>query len=205
MFLPQAPSARATPSPGRPAILHCAKDRSIPWHTIRIIGCGVVPSCMYIHIPCKVTPVCASVARLVSGVVWYSTAPKPSTRHSESACSLYRVRLRGGALRVVVSSSTYWWIAWRARDFRLIHGGLGFNRTLRSSSPLRPLQSPPDRDFRTFAFRGRPGGGAFHMLGRSGVVTLCAMVFQHVTVGQLIIILIQQRQQSSDLFLRRPH
>ena len=48
-------------------------------------------------------------------------------------------------------------------------------------------------------------GGAFHMLGRSGVVTLCAMVFQHVTVGQLIIILIQQRQQSSDLFLRRPH
>ena len=47
MFLPQAPSARATPSPlvdmpGRPAI-HCAKDRSIPWHTIRIIGCGVVP------------------------------------------------------------------------------------------------------------------------------------------------------------------
>lgn len=48
MFLPQAPSARATPSPlvdipGRPAILHCAKDRSIPRHTIRIIGCGVVP------------------------------------------------------------------------------------------------------------------------------------------------------------------
>lgn len=91
MFLPQAPSARATPSPGRPAILHCAKDRSIPWHTIRIIGCGVVPSCMYIHIPCKVTPVCASVARLVSGVVWYSTAPKPSTRHSNRPvpCTVY--------------------------------------------------------------------------------------------------------------------
>ena len=33
-------------------------------------------SCMYIHVPCSyctVTPLCASVARLVSGVVWYST------------------------------------------------------------------------------------------------------------------------------------
>jgi hypothetical protein len=137
MFLPQAPSARATPSPlvdmpGRPAI-HCAKDRSIPWHTIRIIGCGVVPF-LYVYsrsllvLYCTVTPLCASVARLVSGVVWYSEAPRPRVARRRSS----RPERVG-----VCCFKLHWWIAWRARDFRLIGDWVSTEH----SGRVRPLCS----------------------------------------------------------------
>ena len=194
---------------------------------------------MYIHVPCSyctVTPLCASVARLVSGVVWYSEAPRPRVARRRSS----RPERVG-----VCCFKLHWWIAWRARDFRLIgdwvsteHSGrvrpliaptydTGFRLSHHHQKRSTAAPGPARRDRRRGRRRrGRPrDGAAIHQssvcssLVRSGgrdgsegftpprVVTLCGYGVSTCDrrTGQLIIILIQQRQQSSDLFLRRPH
>lgn len=196
MFLPQAPSARATPSPlpGRPAILHCAKDRSIPWHTIRIIGYGVVP---FLCIPCSyctVTPLCASVARLVS-VALYSiqrsagrSAARPSLDGALSSrpvapctpwCLLFQVILvdRMACARF----STHWATGGSVQpNTQVERGGCRFAPPLCSNTLNIPIESWCARFSGEQAFASslvRSGGrvGGFHTLR---VVTLCAMVFQ---------------------------
>ena len=133
MFLPQAPSARATPSPlvdmpGRPAILHCAKDRSIPWHTIRIIGCGVVPF-LYVY----------SRSLLVlygNPFVCQCGAPR------EWRCMVFRSAEAASGSTALESAWTRWCLLFQVTLVDRMacarfstHWGLGFNRTLRSSSP----------------------------------------------------------------------
>jgi len=133
MFLPQAPSARATPSPlvdmpGRPAILHCAKDRSIPWHTIRIIGCGVVPF-LYVY----------SRSLLVlygNPFVCQCGAPR------EWRCMVFRSAEAASGSTALESACTRWCLLFQVTLVDRMacarfstHWGLGFNRTLRSSSP----------------------------------------------------------------------
>ena len=86
---------------------------------------------MYIHVPCSyctVTPLCASVARLVSGVVWYSEAPRPRVARRRSSRPV-----RVG----VCCFKLHWWIAWRARDFRLIGDWVSTEH----SGRVRPLCS----------------------------------------------------------------
>ena len=112
-------------------------------------------SCMYIHVPCSyctVTPLCASVARLVSGVVWYSEAPRPRVARRRSS----RPERVG-----VCCFKLHWWIAWRARDFRLIGDWVSTEH----SGRVRPLCSNI-RD--TSRFRRKSSGDSRVCAARCG-------------------------------------
>jgi hypothetical protein len=112
-------------------------------------------SCMYIHVPCSyctVTPLCASVARLVSGVVWYSTgsaeAPSLRDRVLESAVRLgvccFKLSIFGGShgVREIFDS-----LGFRPSELRTLRSiGMFQHTAYRGSSRSRAVARTPDRD-----------------------------------------------------------